>query len=68
MRVRVNTYYRFDPVAWDKIYPAHMGLKTGDRVKVVNLPLCPKANTMGHCHVERDGVFMGMVHCNSLER
>jgi hypothetical protein len=42
-------------------------LTEGEEVRVVNLPGCPKANTMGHCHVERlDGAWGGLVHCNSL--
>jgi len=68
MRVRVNSTYRFDPVPMDLISPAHQGLVKGDIVKVVNLHGCPKANTMGHCHVEKDGKFMGMVNTNSLEK
>lgn len=42
------------------------GLKDGEIVKVVNLPGCPRANTMGHCHVEQNGSFVGLVHVNSL--
>ena len=41
-------------------------LKSGDLVTVRNLHGCPKANTMGHCYVYKDGKFMGMVCCNSL--
>jgi len=68
MKVRANSFYRFDPVPMDAIRPAHQGLVRGDIVKVVNLYGCPKANTMGQCHVEKDGVFMGMVSTNSLEK
>jgi hypothetical protein len=52
----------------DLFSPAHRGLVKGDIVKVVNLYGCPKANTMGQCHVENNGVFMGMVNTNSLEK
>jgi hypothetical protein len=41
-------------------------VKKGDTVTVVNLPGCPRANTMGMCHVARDGKFAGMVMTNSL--
>jgi hypothetical protein len=65
MRVRVGKRYTFDPVAWDILDPK-TNLQKGDVVVVVNLPGAPKANTMGHCHVEKDGKFVGLVHCNSL--
>ena len=68
MKVRANSTYRYIPVMMDICSPAHQGLVEGDIVKVVNLHGCPKANTMGHCHIERDGKFMGMVHTNSLEK
>ena len=42
-------------------------LQDGQMVRVVNLYGCPKANTMGHCHVQdMNGRFAGLVHCNSL--
>ena len=41
----------------------------GQRVRVINLRGAPKANTMGHCHIESlEGEFLGMVHVNSLVR
>ena len=71
-RVRCNAVYVFNPVLWDKIMPPYgvqQGIiKPGDRVKVSNLPGCPKANTMGHCHIKTlDGQFAGLVCTNSLE-
>lgn len=66
MKVRANSTYRFEPVGMDIYRPAHHGLDRGDIVKVVNLHGCPPANTMGQCHVQRDGKFMGMVSTNSL--
>ena len=70
MKVRVNSTYRYDPNGLDQIDPpdgVKRGiLKAGDIVTVVNLPGCPKANTMGHCHITVDGVFAGLVSCNSL--
>jgi hypothetical protein len=42
-------------------------LKEGDIVKVVNLPGCPKNNTMDHSYVQSlDGKFLGMVSNGSL--
>src|SRR6266849_3575205 len=66
MKVRVNHLYRFDPVLLDR-FDGRTNLQPGDVVKVVNLPGCPKAGTMGHCHVATpDGEFIGLVCCNSL--
>jgi hypothetical protein len=73
MRVRVNSVYVYQPVVMDRINPPHgvnAGLlKPGDSVRVANLPGCPKANTMGHCHIQSvDGKeFLGLVVCNSLQ-
>jgi hypothetical protein len=66
MKVRAGNSYTFDPVLIDACDPKTT-LKRGDTVTVVNLPGCPKANTMGHCHVKKDGEFAGLVHCNSLK-
>lgn len=67
-KVRVGSKYRFEPVIMDACMPVNQGLKRGDIVKVINKYGCPKANTMGQCYVEKDGVFMGMVCTNSLEK
>jgi hypothetical protein len=72
MRVRAKAVYVYRPVLLDQINPPHgvqAGLlEPGDSVRVVNLPGCPKANTMGHCHIESlTGEFLGLVVCNSLE-
>jgi hypothetical protein len=65
-RVRVNNLYRFEPVLLDRI-DARTNLKSGAIVRVVNLPGCPKANTMGHAHIaDPDGNFIGLVCTNSL--
>ena len=66
MKVRANASYIFYPNGWDRIRPANQGLTPGDIVTVVNLHGCPKANTMGHCHVNLDGQFMGLVSTGSL--
>jgi hypothetical protein len=66
-KVKVNHLYRFSPVLWDKLDPPY-NVHDGDIVRVVNLYGCPRANTMGHCHVQHlDGSFGGLVHCNSLQ-
>ena len=67
MKVRAGTVYVYHANLLDTI-DARTGLKSGDVVRVVNLPGCPKANTMGHCHVvdPDTGAFIGLVHCNSL--
>ncbi len=64
-RVRANGRYIYHPNLLDSA-DSRTSLQSGDIVKVVNLPGCPRANTMGHCHVERDGRFAGLVHVNSL--
>ena len=69
MKVRVGSKYKYNPVMMDILYPASINtLKLGDIVKVVNKFGCPPANTMGHCYVEKDGEFQGLVSCNSLEK
>jgi len=66
MKVRVGRTYTFEPVLLDRMHPPY-NLKPGDVVKVVNLPGCPKAGTMGHCHVSHlDGKFGGLVCVGSL--
>jgi hypothetical protein len=66
-KVRVNSIYTYDPVLFD-IFDGRTGLQKGDTVRVINLPGCPKANTMGHCYVgdQFTGKFIGMVCTNSL--
>ena len=70
-KVRVNSQYFYDPCGWDVISPP-MGtgdnLNPGDTVTVVNLPGCPRANTMGHCHIlGNDNKFAGLVSVASLQ-
>jgi hypothetical protein len=65
--VRAGSRYTYQPVLLDMVSPANVGLKSGEVVTVVNLPGCPRANVMGHCHVTRaDGTFGGLVVTNSL--
>lgn len=65
MKVRANSQYIYYPNFLDRT-DGRTGLVAGDIVTVVNLPGCPKANTMQHCHVEKAGRFAGLVHTNSL--
>ena len=66
-KVRVNSIYEFQPVPLDVYDSKVSGVKPGDKVRVINLPGAPKANTMNHCYIEtRAGDFCGMVCCNSL--
>lgn len=64
-KVRVGSTYIFYPVLLDRLHPPY-NLVPGDIVQVVNLPGCPKANTMGHAHVAVAGKFGGLVCTNSL--
>lgn len=71
MRVRVKSIYTFQPSIWDSFDPpvgVQCGkLKPGDSVRVVNLPGCPPANTMRHCHIETlGGLFLGLIATDSL--
>lgn len=69
-RVRVNTKYRFNPNVFDQLIPTStLTAKSGDIVKVINLPMAPKANTMGQCYIEdAQGEFAGMVSVHSLDK
>ena len=70
MTVRAGAVYSYHPVPMDRINPPVGAPKIGDRVRVVNLPGCPRANTMGHCHIEHPetGAFLGLVCTNSLTK
>ena len=66
-RVRAGSVYVYHPAGAD-LWDARTDLKEGDHVRVVNLPGCPRANTMGHAHVQRlDGSFAGLVLTASLD-
>jgi len=66
MKVRVNSWYVFQPVGWDVCDPKTF-LKAGAKVQVRNLRGAPKANTMGHAHVfDERGAFAGLVSTASL--
>ena len=68
-RVKAGCVYYFVPNLLDRI-DGRTDLNHGDKVRVVNLPGCPKANTMAHYHVAdpETGRFIGLVHVNSLHR
>lgn len=65
MKVRAGKRYVFEPVPFDRCNPP-FDASPGDVVTVVNLPGCPRANTMGMCHIAKGGQFAGMVCTNSL--
>jgi hypothetical protein len=66
MKVQAGRTYFYHANLLDAI-DGRTNLTEGEEVQVVNLPGCPRANTMNHAHVERlDGSFGGLVHCNSL--
>jgi hypothetical protein len=70
-KVRAGSLYTFHPVMFDRLNPPHAGIAEGEVCRVVNLYGCPKANTMGMCHVETQTIpgvweFAGMVCTNSL--
>ncbi len=69
MKVKVGSIYTYDPCNWDMLDPKTC-LEQGDKVRIFNKPGCPKANTMGHCHVEDPNTkeFYGLVSCNSLTK
>ena len=73
-KVRAGQTFYFVPVMIDAIHKPH-NVEPGDFVQVVNLPGCPRANTMGHAHVNvlmrangvaTPGTFGGLVCTNSL--
>lgn len=59
MRVRVGSIYQFRPSFLD-VAQRLTDLEPGETVRVINLPMAPRANTMGQCHVERVRVFSDM--------
>jgi hypothetical protein len=65
MKVQTGRKYIFYPNMLDRI-DGRTQLVPGSIVTVVNLPGCPRANTMQHAHVEYNGQFAGLVHTNSL--
>lgn len=66
MKVKAGTEYIYHPNLLDRI-DGRTNLRSGDRVRVVNLQGAPKCNTMGHAHVEDlAGALIGLVHVNSL--
>lgn len=66
-RVRVNSEYIYHACGLDR-FDGRTGLEDGTLVKVINMPGCPKANTMGHCYVAdpKTGKFIGLVCTGSL--
>jgi hypothetical protein len=67
MRVRVNSWYIYQPCLLDKV-DGRTELQAGDLVQVRNVRGCPPANTMQHCYVFKAGQFAGLVCTASLQR
>ena len=67
-RVRAGSVYVYNPAGMD-LWDARTDLQEGDQVRVINLPGCPRANTLGHCHVAHPetGRFIGLVLTSSLD-
>ena len=67
-KVRANAVYIYNPTGAD-LWDARTDLKEGTMVRVINLPGCPRANVMGHCHVAHPetGRFIGLVLTSSLD-
>ena len=67
-RVRAGNVYVYNPAGMD-LWDARTDLKEGTMVRVINLPVCPRANVMGHCHVAdpETGRFIGLVLTASLD-
>jgi len=69
MKVKVGATYVYEPNGWDTVMPvSNNNLKSGQVVRVINLPGAPKANTMGQCYVADvlTGQFLCMVSTVSL--
>ena len=68
MKVKENAVYIYNPAGAD-LWDPRTDLQEGDQVRVVNLPGCPRANVMGHCHVAHPetGRFIGLVLTSSLD-
>lgn len=65
-KVTVGKVYKFIPVGLD-LWDSRALVPKGTNVRVVNLPGCPPANTMQHCHIQTlDGKFAGLVLTASL--
>jgi len=50
-KVRVGSVYIFHPNFMDKGDRGGKLFRDGQRVRVINLPGCPPANTMGQCYI-----------------
>lgn len=67
-KVRANSLYTYSANGYDLWDPKSTATE-GQTVRVVNLPGCPPANTMGCCHVQDlGGTFLGLVCTSSLTK
>lgn len=68
MKVRKGSRYVYNPCGWD-VFDAKTNLRAGEIVTVIHPRGCPAPNTMGCCHVARDGeTFTGLVSTGSLTK
>ena len=65
-KVRVGKKYIFEPVFIDRMDLSKHAIVSGSEVTVINLPGCPKANTMGHCYIQDANKNLTLVCTNSL--
>jgi len=67
-RVKAGSVYVYNPAGMD-LWDPRTDLKEGELVRVVNLPGCPRANVVGHCHVAdpETGRLIGLVLTASLD-
>lgn len=70
-RAKHGKIYQYKPVGYD-LWDSRTNAVDGEYVKVVNVPGCPKAGTMGHCHIQTrnaqgEWTFSGLVLLASLQ-
>lgn len=65
-KVRVGKIYEYSKSGFDWLDSKTPVIVKGTKIKVVNLPGCPPANTMGQCYVQDlSGNFIGMIDTSS---
>lgn len=66
MRVRAGQVYTYTGDGLMDMVDGHP-VSIGTKVRVINLPGCPPANTMGHCYIQTlRGEFLRLVQPTSL--
>lgn len=68
MKVRVNSVYTYTGAGFYDQVDGHP-VAPGTKVRVINMPGCPKANVMGHCYIQTlSGEFLRLVQTASLSK